>query len=137
MPVPTLSKIGLCDKEVQMALSMLDTIETMAVSIPVNFTNGTTKNAIAVLYAPGNTFDRNTVSYRLLGNNDGGIGGQNDATDISSENNASRRMGSTDTGSWNNPCPLVRTPTRCHLPTSRDPHPVSGGNVVCLLCCQC
>ena len=87
-PMPAVSKIGLYDKEVQMALSMLGTVEQMSVSIPVKLANGTTKNAIAVLYSPGNVYQKNWFPAYINNNQPPGTTGF-DASSISNENNAS------------------------------------------------
>lgn len=75
--VPETSQICLSDMEMCMAIEMLPTIEAMAASFPLRFTDGTSVDAIAVYYAPGGTFQRNgfTNSIRV--------------SDISNENNAS------------------------------------------------
>ena len=82
---PAVSKITLYDKEVQMALSMLTTIEKMSVSIPLSV-NGVTKPALAVLYAPGNSSDKNKAQSEISGYP---ASTGYDAADISNENNAS------------------------------------------------
>jgi hypothetical protein len=69
-----------------MALSMLETIEAMSVSVPLTFSDGTSKTAVMVLYAPGNSFARNQNQYNFL--NQKATTGW-DASDVSSENNAS------------------------------------------------
>jgi hypothetical protein len=88
-PVPAVSKIGFYDKEVQMALTMLDTVEKMSVNIPVKLANGTTKNAIAVLYCPGGVFEKNWFAAYINSGQAPGTQAGYDASSISNENNAS------------------------------------------------
>jgi hypothetical protein len=87
-PVSAVSNVGLCDNEVQMALSMLGTIEKMSVNIPITLANGTTKNAIAVMYCPGNVYQKNWFPAYILNGQPPGTTGF-DASSVSNENNAS------------------------------------------------
>jgi len=87
-PVPAVSNVSLYDKEVQMALKMLDTIEKMSVNIPVKLANGITKNAIAVLYSPGGVYQKNWFPAYIINGQPPATTGY-DASSVSNENNAS------------------------------------------------